>query len=201
MENKSSNVVWHDHGIDKKQREERNGHKGLIIWFTGLPSSGKSTVASAVQKALFEKGCFTYILDGDNIRHGLNKDLGFSPGDREENIRRIGEVAKLFADAGAFALTAFVSPYRKGRDLVRELMEEGDFVEVYVKTSLEECEKRDVKGLYKKARCGEIPDFTGVSAPYEEPLKPEIIVDTDAESEQESAEKVLKYLRDNGYFK
>jgi adenylylsulfate kinase len=168
----------------------------VVIWFTGLSASGKSTLAHAVENALFEMGCRTYVLDGDNIRHGLNKNLGFSPEDRTENIRRIGEVAKLFTEAGVIAMTAFISPYREDRDKAREIAGAGNFVEVYVKADLDVCESRDPKGLYKKARAGQIPEFTGISAPYEEPLNAEVVVDTGRASLEECAEKVLGYLRD-----
>jgi len=192
---KSKNITWHESGISKKDREEQNGHKGVVIWLTGLSGSGKSTIAVELQAQLFENNAQVFILDGDNIRHGLNKDLGFSPEDREENIRRIGEVAKLFTDAGMIAITSFISPYRKDRDANRELLPEGEFIEVYVKAPLDVCEKRDPKGLYKKARAGVIPEFTGISAPYEEPEDPEIIIDTDKLSVEESANKIIDYLR------
>ncbi|MBD3263717.1 MAG: adenylyl-sulfate kinase [Candidatus Omnitrophica bacterium] len=191
---KSSNVVWHQTGISKQDREKRNGHRGIVLWLTGLPSSGKSTIATELQAQVFEKGCQVYILDGDNIRHGLNGDLGFSPQDREENIRRIGEVAKLFADSGFIAMTSFISPYRKDRNRARSLMKEGEFIEVFVKTDVSECERRDPKGLYKKARSGQIPEFTGISAPYEEPQSPEITVDTEKHSKEECAKIILDYL-------
>ena len=195
---KATNITWHDGTITKSDRERMLQQKGVVIWFTGLSSSGKSTIARAVEERLFERGHLSYVLDGDNIRHGLNKNLGFSPEDREENIRRIGEVAKLFADAGFITMTAFISPYRKDRDQNRGLLEEGEFTEVYVKVSLDEAEKRDPKGLYKKARNGEIKEFTGISAPYEEPLKPELTLDTDALSLSECQDAVLRYLEENG---
>lgn len=196
---KATNITWHHSELTRGDRETRNGHRGLVLWFTGLSGSGKSTLAQEVQGALFERGCQTYVLDGDNVRHGLNKDLGFSPADREENIRRIGEVANLFADAGIIALTAFISPYRADRDQARAIS--GDsFVEVYVKCDLEVCEARDPKGLYKKARAGLIPEFTGISAPYEAPENPELVVDTSRESLQESATRVLAYLEERGAF-
>lgn len=195
---KATNITWHKADVTKADREKLNGHKAVVLWFTGLSGSGKSTLAHAVENALFAKGCRTFVLDGDNIRHGLNKNLGFSPEDREENIRRIGEVAHLFTQAGVIALTAFISPYRADRDKARAIAGDGNFVEIYVKCSLEECEARDTKGLYKKARAGEIKEFTGISAPYEEPLNAEVIVDTGAETLEESAEKVLAYLRDRG---
>lgn len=194
---KSTNITWHQGQITKEDRERLSGHKGAVLWFTGLSSSGKSTLAVAVEEKLFERGCHTMILDGDNIRHGLNKNLGFSPADREENIRRIGEVSKLFCDAGVIAMTAFISPYRADRDTARALVPES-FLEVYVQCALEICEERDPKGLYKKARAGQIPEFTGISAPYEEPLNPELVVDTGAESLEESAQKVMALLEQRG---
>ena len=197
MSKKSTNVVWHDTEITKADREKRNGHKGVVIWMTGLSGCGKSTVATELQKQLFDRGCNVLILDGDNIRHGLNGDLGFSPEDREENIRRIGQVAKLFADAGMIAITSFISPYRKDRDKNRALLKEGEFIEIFVKASLEVCEERDPKGLYKKARAGIIPEFTGISAPYEEPLNPELVIETDKLSVEKSTEKIIHYLIEN----
>lgn len=193
---KATNITWHHADITKEDREKQNGHKAVVIWFTGLSGSGKSTLAHAVENALFEAGCRTFVLDGDNIRHGLNKDLGFSPEDREENIRRIGEVANLFTQAGVIAMTAFISPYRADRDKARAIAGEGNFIEVYVKCALNVCEERDTKGLYKKARAGEIEEFTGISAPYEEPDNAEIVIDTGVLSLQESAEAVLAALRD-----
>jgi len=198
---KSENIVWHDSEITKQQRQERNGHKGAVIWFTGLSGSGKSTISVALENALFEKGIRAYRLDGDNIRHGLNRNLGFSAEDRTENIRRIGEVSKLMLDAGLFTLTAFISPYKEDRDQVRELVEAGEFIEVYVKASVETCESRDPKGLYKKARNGEIKNFTGIDAPYEEPAKPEIVLDTNTSSVEESVAQILEYLEAGNYFK
>ena len=192
---KSKNITWHESGISKEDREKQNEHKGVVIWLTGLSGSGKSTVAVELQAQLFEAGCLEFILDGDNIRHGLNKDLGFSPEDREENIRRIGEVAKLFADAGIITITSFISPYRKDRDINRELLPKGEFIEVYVQAPLNICEERDPKGLYKKARAGIIPEFTGISAPYEEPLNPEIVIDTDKLCVKDSADKIIDYLK------
>ena len=176
-----------------------NQHRGVCLWFTGLSGSGKSTLAVEVQNQLFERGHHTYVLDGDNIRHGLNKDLGFSPEDRTENIRRIGEVAKLFVDAATVVMTAFISPYREDRDQVRRIMAEGDFVEVYVQCDLAVCEERDTKGLYKKARAGEIREFTGISAPYEAPENAELVVDTSNETVEESAGKVIEFLESRGY--
>ena len=200
-EQKATNVVWHDHKVKREEREQLLKQKGVILWFTGLSGSGKSTVANEVAYKLHEKGKLAYILDGDNIRHGLNKNLGFSPEDRKENIRRISEVANLFADAGIIAITAFISPYAKDRDFCRELAGEGRFLEIFAKASLETCEKRDPKGMYKKARAGEIKDFTGIDAPYEAPENPEMIVDTDKETVDESAEKVLKKLEELGLLK
>jgi len=191
------NIFWYEGRVKREDRERLLGQKGVVIWFTGLSGSGKSTLAYAVEEKLHEMGYLTYVLDGDNIRHGLNSDLGFSPEDREENIRRVGEVAKLFADAGVIVMTAFISPYRKDRRRARRLMDEGRFVEVYCKCGLEVCERRDPKGLYKKAKAGEIDEFTGVSAPYEEPESPEIVVETDKQSVEECVEKIVKYLRTN----
>ncbi len=196
---KSKHVVWHPGAVTKADREAVTGHKACTIWMTGLPASGKSTLAVALEKALWDRGVHAYVLDGDNIRHGLNKDLGFSPQDRNENIRRIGEVAKLFTAAGVVNATAFISPYRADRDQARQLMADGEFIEVYVDCALEECERRDPKGHYKKARAGEIKEFTGVSAPYEPPLNAEIVVHTHRETEAESLGKILSYLKERGY--
>ena len=195
-EQKATNITWHEHKVSREEREKLLGQKGVILWFTGLSGSGKSTIANEVSHRLHQMGKLNYILDGDNIRHGLNKDLGFSPEDRAENIRRISEVANLFADAGVITITAFISPYRKDRDFCRSLAGDGRFIEIYVKASLETCEKRDPKGLYKKARAGEIKEFTGISAPYEEPLNPEIILDSDNLSIEEEVERVMEYLKD-----
>jgi adenylylsulfate kinase len=193
---KATNITWHQGAVTSKDRERLLEQKGIVIWFTGLSGSGKSTLAHAVEEQLFEKGHLSYVLDGDNIRHGLNKNLGFSPEDREENIRRIGEVSKLFADAGVIAMTAFISPYRVDRDKARELVEEGRFIEVYVKVPLDVAESRDPKGLYKKARAGEIKEFTGIDAPYEEALNPELVIDTSKYSLEESSNMVLDYLKE-----
>jgi adenylylsulfate kinase len=192
---KATNITWHKGAITADDRERLLGQKGIVIWYTGLSGSGKSTLAHAVEEKLFEKGHPSYVLDGDNIRHGLNKNLGFSPEDREENIRRIGEVSKLFADSGIIAMTAFISPYRADRDKARELVPDGRFIEVYVKVPLDVAESRDPKGLYKKARAGEIKEFTGIDAPYEEPLNAELIIDTSIHNLEESANMVLDYLR------
>jgi adenylylsulfate kinase len=199
-EQKATNIVWHAHRVTREERETLLKQKGVVLWFTGLSGSGKSTIANEVAYSLHSKGHLCYLLDGDNIRHGLNKDLGFSPEDREENIRRISEVAHLFADAGFITLTAFISPYRKDRDFCRHLLGEGRFFEMYCKASLDTCEKRDTKGLYKKARAGQIKEFTGISAPYEEPLHPELILDTDTEAIEESTQNVVNMLKDLGIF-
>jgi adenylylsulfate kinase len=174
----STNVVWHHATVTRVRREAQNGHRGAIIWFTGLSGSGKSTLAHAVEETLHQQGCHTFVLDGDNVRHGLCGDLGFSNKDRQENIRRIGEVAKLFMEAGAIVLTAFISPYRVDRERVRGMVEHGDFIEIYCDAPIEVCEARDVKGIYKKARAGLIPEFTGISSPYEVPKNPELTVNT-----------------------
>lgn len=200
MTRKATNIFWHDSIIKKEDREKIKNHRGVCLWFTGLSGSGKSTIAHAVENMLYERGVHTYVLDGDNIRHGLNKDLGFSPQDRTENIRRIGEVARLFVDAGIVVMTAFISPYRKDRDRVREIMNDGDFVEIYVKCTIEVCEERDPKGLYKKAKAGEIKEFTGISAPYEEPERPELVIDTALETDiNTNARKVVEFLEAQGY--
>ena len=196
---KATNVTWHEHRVSTADRQKLMGHKGALLWFTGLSGAGKSTVANAVDHLLNQKGVHTYVLDGDNVRMGLNKNLGFSPEDRTENIRRIGEVGKLFADAGLITLTAFISPYREDRDAARALFETGEFLEVYVKASLETCEARDPKGLYKKARAGEIKGFTGIDAPYEEPQDPEITLDSDAKDVDGLAEEVVAHLESHGY--
>ena len=200
MKQKATNIVWHEDDIKKEDRERVNNQRGVCIWFTGLSGSGKSTLAIEVQNILFEKGFRTYVLDGDNIRHGLNKDLGFSPEDRTENIRRIGEVAHLFVDAAIITMTAFISPYCEDRKKAREIMANGEFVEVYVECDLAICEERDPKGLYKKARAGEILQFTGISAPYEAPETPELVVDTGKETDvKKNAQKVVEYLEANKY--
>ena len=198
MKKKSTNVVWHDTVITKEDREKRNGHKGVVLWLTGLSGSGKSTIATIIEEKLFDLGCQVYILDGDNIRHGLNGDLGFSPEDREENIRRIGEVAHLFADAGFIAITSFISPYIKDRDRARSLNKEGEFIECFVKAPIEVCEERDPKGLYKKAREGIIKEFTGISAPYEEPKNPELVIETSKMTPERSADFVIDFLKSKG---
>jgi adenylylsulfate kinase len=196
---KAKNIVWHAGVVTKADREAITGHKACTVWMTGLPASGKSTLAVSLEKALWERAVHAYVLDGDNIRHGLNKDLGFSPADRNENIRRIGEVAKLFTVAGVINVTAFISPYRSDRDQARGIMADGEFIEVFVDSPLAVCEQRDPKGHYKKARAGEIREFTGVSAPYEPPLHPEITVHTDRHSEAECVQTILAYLEAHGY--
>jgi adenylylsulfate kinase len=197
-EQKATNVVWHPGAVTRDDREKMNGHKGCTVWLTGLSGSGKSTIAVAVEKQLWGRGVRACILDGDNIRHGLNKNLGFSPADRTENIRRIGEVVKLFTETGVVALTAFISPYRADRDQVRALLRPGDFIEVHVECPIDVCEERDVKGIYKKARAGEVKEFTGISAPYEAPLAPELLIDTSTQSVEVSARQILRYLEDKG---
>ena len=194
----ADNLYFHEHRVARESKEKRNQHKSRVLWFTGLSGSGKSTVANATEKILHDMGLQTYILDGDNVRMGLNKDLGFSAEDRTENIRRITEVAKLFADSGSIILTAFISPYREDRDKAREIISNDDFIEIFVSADLSVCEDRDPKGLYKKARSGEIKGFTGIDAPYEAPLNPELIVETDKNSIEESAQIVVDYLIENG---
>ncbi len=200
-EQKATNIKWHHGKITKEDREKLLNQKGLTIWLTGLSGSGKSTIAVELEHALIENTHQAYILDGDNIRHGLNKNLGFSPEDRTENIRRIGEVTKLFTEANIITIAAFVSPYREDRRNVRKLLGHGEFIEIYVKCSLEVCEARDTKGLYKKARAGEVKDFTGISAPYEEPLNSELTVDSSKLSVEESTRVILNYLEEKGYVK
>ena len=196
----NKNIVWHDHRVVKEKRSQIKDQKPCILWFTGLSGSGKSTIANAVESRLAELNKHTYLLDGDNIRMGLNKGLGFSDEDRIENIRRIGEVSKLFVDAGTIVLTAFISPFQKERDTVRSLVEEGEFIEVFVDTPLEVCESRDPKGLYQKARKGEIPNFTGISSPYEAPSRPEIHIVNDKISIEDVTTQIIDYLEEKGYF-
>jgi adenylylsulfate kinase len=193
---KATNITWHSSAVTKEDRRIQNGHGSCVLWFTGLSGSGKSTIANAVSGELYRQGINEYVLDGDNIRHGLNRDLGFSDDDRTENIRRIGEVAKLFVDSGAVVTTAFISPFRADRDQVRDLFEAGEFIEVFVECPLEECEKRDPKQLYAKARRGEIKDFTGVDSPYETPEHPEIILRSDLLSVEEAVQQIFGYLKD-----
>lgn len=194
----STNVVWHHATIKRAHRQQQNGHGSAILWFTGLSGAGKSTLAHAVEERLHQRGCRTYVLDGDNVRHGLCGDLGFNETDRRENIRRIGEMAKLFVDAGVIVLTAFISPFQADRERVRGLVMPGDFLEIYCQCPVEVCETRDVKGLYKKARAGEVKDFTGISSPYEAPQAPELAVDTANLSLEQSADAVLEMLRERG---
>ena len=194
MKKRSTNVVWEQSLITRQDREALNGHKSFVLWFTGLSGSGKSTLAHAVEKKLHKRGCRTFVLDGDNVRHGLSSNLGFSEEDRKENIRRIGEVAKLMTEAGIVALTAFISPFRADREMVRSLFARGEFIEVYCDASLEVCESRDPKGLYKKARLGEIKNYTGIDSPYEAPINPEVIVATGTDELELCVEQVLKTL-------
>ncbi len=195
----STNIKWHPHHVTKEGRAILKRQRPCILWFTGLSGSGKSTIANAVEEMLFGLGKHTYLLDGDNIRHGLNSDLGFDEAARVENIRRIGEVAKLFVDSGLIVLTAFISPFRKDREQVRRMVEEGEFIEIFVDTPLEICEQRDPKGLYKKARAGEIGNFTGIDSPYEAPEKPEIDLKTEGMTPLEAAQIVVTYLQSKGY--
>ena len=195
----NKNLFYHGNAVSSQDKGLKNKHKAAVLWFTGLSGSGKSTLANTVELLLFRKGYQTQVLDGDNVRMGLNKDLGFSPDDRKENIRRVGEVANLFKEAGTLVCTAFISPYHADRDLVRDVVGE-DFIEVYVDASLEVCEARDPKGLYKKARSGEIPNFTGVSAPYEKPRNPEIVINTNSRSIEDCAGEIVRHLESQGYF-
>jgi len=197
----STNTVWHHATVTRDLREEQNKHKSVILWFTGLSGAGKSTLAHAVEDKLHKLGCNTFVMDGDNVRHGLCGDLTFSEEDRKENIRRIGNVAKLFLEAGVITLTAFISPFRSDREMVRNLVPHGDFLEIFCNTPIEVCEQRDIKGLYKKARSGEIKDFTGISSPYEAPKKPELIVDTGSSSIDDCVDDVISLLRLRGILK
>ena len=198
-EQKATNVTWHEHKVTKDERSKLNGHKGAVLWFTGLSACGKSTIANAVDHRLSLAGKHSVVLDGDNIRMGLNKNLGFSAEDRAENLRRFGEVAKLFAHNANFTLTAFISPYRADRDAVRALLQPGEFIEILVDATVETCEQRDPKGLYKKARAGEIKNFTGISDPYEGPEKPELVLDSNNKGIEELTNEVIAYLEKNGY--
>ena len=192
---KNTNIIYHAASVTRERRNQLNNHKSVVIWFTGLSGSGKSTLAHSVEEILFSKGCRTYVLDGDNVRHGLTSNLGFSNEDRKENIRRIGEVTKLMMEAGLIILTAFISPFREDRIAVRNLISDGDFIEIYCKASLENCEARDIKGLYKRARLGEIKNYTGINSPYEIPDNPELIIDIDKESLEESVSKIVSFLQ------
>ena len=193
------NLLWHNANISKEQRAKIKNQKPCIIWFTGLSGSGKSTLGNMLEKKLYELGCHTYLLDGDNVRHGLNSDLGFDKKSRVENIRRIGEVAKLFVESGCIILTAFISPYLDDRQIVRDLVKEDEFIEIYVDVPLEVCEKRDPKGFYKKARAGEIDNFTGISSPYEVPINPEIKIQNDKIDIEKNIDKIILYLKEKGY--
>lgn len=194
----SREVVWHHATVTRQRREALNGHRGAIIWFTGLSGAGKSTFAHAAEERLHQLGCRTFVFDGDNVRHGLCSDLGFAPADRHENIRRIGEMAKLFVEAGVIALTAFISPFRADRGRVRQLTAPGDFLEVYCRCPIEVCERRDAKGMYARARRGEIPEFTGVSSPYEEPENPDLVLDTGAQSLEDCVDQVITTMVERG---
>lgn len=193
---KSNNIIWHHTTVTKTDRQQINGHKSCVLWFTGLSGSGKSTLANAVDYTLFKQGFRSYVLDGDNIRHGLNSDLSFRPEDRKENIRRIGEVAKLLIDSGQIVSSAFISPFREDRELVRAMFESGEFIEIYLNCPIHVCEDRDPKGLYKKARKGEIADFTGISSPYEAPQNPEIIIETNKQTIKQSVAEIISYLKE-----
>jgi len=188
------NITWQVSPVSRDERKRLNGHGSCVLWLTGLSGAGKSTLAYELEKELLRLRCCSYVLDGDNIRHGLNSNLGFSPADRQENIRRIAEVARLFADAGVVTVAAFISPYRCDRDMARAIVGGNDFIEVYVKCELAECERRDPKGLYKRAKAGEIPQFTGISAPYEPPVRPEIVVESDRQTASDAAAQILDYL-------
>ncbi|BAC09864.1 adenylyl-sulfate kinase [Thermosynechococcus vestitus] len=198
MSNPRENIIWHQATVTRARREQLNGHKSCVLWFTGLSGAGKSTLAHAVEERLHQLGYRTFVLDGDNVRHGLCSDLGFTESDRKENIRRIGEVAKLMMEAGLIVMTAFISPFRADREAVRNRMPHGDFLEIYCQASLEVCEARDVKGLYKRARAGEIKNYTGIDSPYEPPLKPELIVNTECLTLEESVGAVLRMLQERG---
>jgi adenylylsulfate kinase len=199
LNHKSDNLTWQQSNLGRDDRQRTNRHKSCTLWFTGLSGSGKSTLAFALEKELYARHIASYVLDGDNIRHGLNRDLGFSSEDRKENIRRIGEVAKLFVDAGLFVLSAFISPSEKDRLMVKQLFDPNDYIEIYVKCSLEECEKRDPKGLYKKARDGQIPNFTGISAEYDIPRTPDLMIDTERLTVEQSVGSLLHYLEERSY--
>lgn len=194
MKQQSLNTIWHHASVTRARREALNGHRSAILWFTGLSGAGKSTLAHAVEERLHQLGCLTFVLDGDNVRHGLCGDLGFSDADRQENIRRVGELAKLMLEAGVITLTAFISPFRAERELARRLVADGDFIEIYCNCSLNVCESRDVKGLYQKARQGQIPHFTGISSPYQPPDHPELIVNTDQAELEACVEQVMRVL-------
>jgi len=198
MSKEERNITWQSSSINRQDREKHNGHRSRAIWFTGLSGAGKSSLAFALEQHLYDQGVRCYVLDGDNVRHGLNRDLGFTAGDRQENLRRIGEVSKLMVDAGLFVLSAFISPHEQDREMVRQLFEPDDFIEIYVRCSIEECERRDPKGLYKKARNGDIPHFTGISAPYDVPKSPSFIIDTEQWSIEEAVQKIVQHLEQIG---
>ena len=191
---KSPNVIYHQASVTRERRNQSNNHQSVVLWFTGLSGSGKSTLAHVLEEKLFNKGCKTFVLDGDNVRYGLNSNLDFSDNDRKENIRRVGEVAKLMLESGLIVMTAFISPFREDRAAVRNLISNSDFIEIYCKASLKTCEERDVKGLYKRARAGEIKNYTGIDSPYEAPENPELIIDTDKETLDESVSKIYNFL-------
>lgn len=198
MSKEERNITWQSSSLNRQDREKHNGHRSRAIWFTGLSGAGKSSLAFALEQYLFEQDVRCYVLDGDNVRHGLNRDLGFTAGDRQENLRRIGEVSKLMVDAGLFVLSAFISPHEQDREMVKQLFEPGDFIEIYVRCSIEECERRDPKGLYKKARKGDIPHFTGISAPYDVPKSPSFIIDTEQWSIEEAVQEIVQHLEQIG---
>ena len=198
---KTQNTIYHNATVTRERRNQLNKHKSTVVWFTGLSGSGKSTLAHSVEEELYKLGCRTFVLDGDNVRHGLSSNLTFNDDDRKENIRRIGEAAKLIMEAGVIAVTAFISPFKKDRNLVRQLLPQGDFIEIYCNASLEVCESRDVKGLYKRARAGEIKNYTGIDSPYGAPDNPELVIDTESESLEESVTKVIDFLKSKGIIK
>ena len=198
---KSSNIIYHQATITRQRRNKLNNHRSIVLWFTGLSGSGKSTLAHSLEERLFQRGCSTFVLDGDNVRHGLNSNLDFSEAGRTENIRRISEVSKLMLESGLIVMTAFISPFSKDRNEARKLITSDDFVEIYCKASLEKCESRDVKGLYKRARAGEIKNYTGIDSPYEVPENPELIIDTDKQNIEDSVLTILKFLETNGIIK
>jgi len=198
---KSTNIIYHHATVTRERRNKLNKHKSVVLWFTGLSGSGKSTMSHALEERLFNKGCRTFVLDGDNVRHGLNSNLGFSDKDRKENIRRIGEVSKLMMEAGFIIMTAFISPFREDRIAVRNLIPNGDFIEIYCKASLETCEARDVKGLYKRARAGEIKNYTGINSPYEIPENADLIIDTEQETIEDSVSIVISFLKKKAIIK
>jgi len=196
-----SNIIWHHATVTRERRNQQNGHKSVVLWFTGLSGAGKSTLAHAVEERLHQRGCSTIVLDGDNVRHGLCNDLAFTDNDRKENMRRIGELSKLFIEAGVITLTAFISPFKVDREKIRNLMPHGDFLEIFVDCSINICERRDAKGLYKRAKAGEILNFTGISSPYEAPDDAELVIKTDSKTLKESVDEVMKMLIDRGIYR